>query len=514
MLTSGMNTDTVRELASQIDTTARELRAVDTAIERVIADLARQWDGVDYQRFNGWWRDQHRPSLHRVVDSVEGLARSARNNADDQDWVSAASGASGPSWATAGQSRIDYGRVATAFTVVQAALDPGGLGVRRGDLLSIDKTFRDLNDAERRALFAAMSNAELRTLKEEMQESGPKGGFTSAQQAAFLGMLLPALGSGEAAGREDARRLMGPEWALQRHPIADPVSPSQHPADLTAGLLDSLRGEFDGSDYRSRIAPDEIEIRRLYSGTYIVMLPGVQDGSEGLDAASAGAKAAARDGREPIGAGASALYESWEGRNPTDSARDMHYARQSEMQSDNGSANGTNAYAFAVKEAMRVSGVPDGAEVMFVGHSFGAYTAIELATDPGFNEAMDGGQGNYSVNVTHVVAAGASAAFRLGDLPPGTSGVLLNNADDVAYLGERQLPTNNRSSDGEIVFDGSQYADLAGRVNDGVGHQPSNYGAFVRSVNLDQLSTFNESAFSRYGGSGEAFRVTVKDPYR
>ena len=193
----------------------------------------------------------------------------------------------------------------------------------------------------------------------------------------------------------------------------------------------------------------------------------------------------------------------------------MHYARQSEMQSDNGSANGTNAYAFAVKEAMRVNGIPDGANVMLVGHSFGAYTAVEMATDPGFNEAMErGGQGNYSVNVTHVVAAGASVAFRMDDLPRGTSGVLLNNADDVAYLGEQQLPTNKQSSDREIVFDGSQYPDRAGRVNDGHGHEPSNYGAFVRSVNLDQVTTFNESAFSRYGGSGEAFRVTVKDPYR
>ena len=91
----GMNTDTVRELASQIDSTARELRSIDAAIERVMSDLARQWEGGDFQRFKGWWRDQHRPSLHRLVDSIEGLARSARYNADDQDRASGNVGGSG-----------------------------------------------------------------------------------------------------------------------------------------------------------------------------------------------------------------------------------------------------------------------------------------------------------------------------------------------------------------------------------------------------------------------------------
>ncbi len=86
--THGMNTDTVRELASQIDSTGRELRSIDTSIERVMADLSRQWDGPDYQRFRGWWYDQHRPSLQRLADSIEGLGRSARYNADDQDRAS------------------------------------------------------------------------------------------------------------------------------------------------------------------------------------------------------------------------------------------------------------------------------------------------------------------------------------------------------------------------------------------------------------------------------------------
>lgn len=92
----GMNTDTVRELAAQIDSSARDLRSIDNAIERVMADLGRQWQGGDYVRFKGWWQAQHRPHLQRMVGSVEGLARSARYNADDQDRASRTVGGSAP----------------------------------------------------------------------------------------------------------------------------------------------------------------------------------------------------------------------------------------------------------------------------------------------------------------------------------------------------------------------------------------------------------------------------------
>lgn len=500
----GMNTDVVRRLASEIDSHASDLRAVDTVVQRTMSDLARQWQGGDFERFKGWWETEHRPALHRLVDSIEGLARSARFNADDQDRVSAASGSNGTSSVATRLSTADYGRVAAAHVAVQAALDTGGRGVRRDDLIAVDAAFRELTGEERALLFEKLTSSELEVLKDQMQESGLKGGFTSEQQAFFLGMLLPSLSI------EQARRLMGPYWAWTWDGLPDPVPPAPSPSALTADLLDGLRGQFDPNtgEYVSRISPDEIEIRRLDNGSYIVMLPGVQDLTDGLKqgavAASTGVAGAA--GVPGVAAAAAgAIHNSWEGTNPTDSARDMHYARQSEMQSDNGSANGTNAYAFAVKEAMRVSGVPDGADVMLVGHSFGAYTAVELASDPGFNELKGGGQGNYSVNVTHVVAAGASAAFRMGDLPTGTSGVLLNSVNDAAYRGERLVWSNNDSSPLEVRFQGGL---------DGFGHQPTNYGAFVREANVDLLNEVNASAFDRYGGSGEAFRVTVKDPYR
>ncbi len=502
MHVKGMNVDVVRRLASEIDSHASDLRAVDIVVQRTMSDLARQWQGGDFERFKGWWETEHRPALHRLVDSIEGLARSARFNADDQDRVSAASGSNGTSSVATRLSTADYGQVAAAHVAVQAALETGGRGVRRDDLLSIDEAFRCLSNEERALLFEQLTPSELAVLKDQMQESRAKGGFTSAQQAGFLGMLLPSLSIGE------AQRLMGPYWAWTWDGPRDPVAPARSPVDLTAGLIEVLGEE-------SRISPDEIEIRKLDNGSYIVLLPGVQDLSDGLKQAGVNARIAGGaggvvGGAAGAGVGAAAgaaagVYASWEGRNAMDSARDMHYARQSEMQSDNGSANGTNAYAFAVKEAMRVSGVPDGADVMLVGHSFGAYTAMEMATDTRFNEAYADDHSAYSVNVTHVMAAGASAAFRMDDLADGTAGILLNNSNDKAYLGERVIPTNNATNASEIVFNGG---------TDGHGHQPSNYGAFVRSTHLDELDEFNQSAQAGYGGSGEAFRVTVKDPYR
>ena len=86
--THGMNPAVVREQAGRMDAAARELRAIDGSIEQVIAGLERQWTGPDLVRFKGWWRDQHKQTLHRLVDSIEGLARSARFNADDQDRAS------------------------------------------------------------------------------------------------------------------------------------------------------------------------------------------------------------------------------------------------------------------------------------------------------------------------------------------------------------------------------------------------------------------------------------------
>ena len=84
----GMNADAVREQAAGIDSAATELRTLEAAIERTVAGLGQQWRGADMERFQGWWRDQHKPALTRIVEAIAGLSQSARNNADEQDAAS------------------------------------------------------------------------------------------------------------------------------------------------------------------------------------------------------------------------------------------------------------------------------------------------------------------------------------------------------------------------------------------------------------------------------------------
>lgn len=184
----------------------------------------------------------------------------------------------------------------------------------------------------------------------------------------------------------------------------------------------------------------------------------------------------------------------------------------SESADINLSRNNFNAYAFAVKEAMRSAGIPPGADVALFGHSFGGYTAMELASDPDFNGAIGAGPAGYHVNVTHVLSAGANVGFHLDDLPPTTHAVAMVNEFDAAVGLERGIELNNdvRSDANHTLV---SYRDV-GALRDGWGHQPTAYADFVRSAQNTQLMSFLSDSSSLYGGEGELVRVTVKDPFR
>jgi len=77
-------------------------------------------------RFRGWWLNEHRAHLHRIVDSIEGLARSARYNADDQDRVSSTSpraggGSKGRVW----NSRLGFETERSAGLIVRGGGEDG-----------------------------------------------------------------------------------------------------------------------------------------------------------------------------------------------------------------------------------------------------------------------------------------------------------------------------------------------------------------------------------------------------
>jgi hypothetical protein len=157
------------------------------------------------------------------------------------------------------------------------------------------------------------------------------------------------------------------------------------------------RAFADTGDAR-QLRPDEFGLVRLDNGRYVVVLPGVVD----LSAFSLG----------------------WDPHHR--SVRDLDRAAFGSSRST-GSAG--NPYARAVWDGLVTAGVPIGSEVMVVGHSYGADTALDLAAERGFN-------GPDGFRVTHVVAAGYHSVPQLAHVPEGTHVLVLQNRQDVPVIVE------------------------------------------------------------------------------
>lgn len=148
----------------------------------------------------------------------------------------------------------------------------------------------------------------------------------------------------------------------------------------------------------SQIQNDEFEVIRHDNGRYTVVLPGVID----------------------------LRHPHWGLDTGSRSVRDVD---QFALPSSHDASVASNRYAQMVREHILAT-VPRGAEVMLVGHSYGADTAVDLAADPVFNNPDSG------VRVTHVVAAAYFNQPQLGSVPAHTQVLVLQNANDAAVIGE------------------------------------------------------------------------------
>ncbi len=155
----------------------------------------------------------------------------------------------------------------------------------------------------------------------------------------------------------------------------------------------ALVGALDLTANGAVVDPDEFALVQLENGKYIIVLPGVTD-----------------------------LSNPRLGLNPHN--RTVRDVDQHALPSSTSIGMDDNLYAQMVAEAMRRHGVPPGSEVMIVGHSFGADTALDLAADPRFN-----GPGAYTV--THVAAAAYHSGPQLRHVPAGTEVLVLQNNQDV-----------------------------------------------------------------------------------
>lgn len=268
------------------------------------------------------------------------------------------------------------------------------------------------------------------------------------------------------------------------------------PDDGRETVVAALEALADGD----RIAADEIEIRALDNGRFVVVLPGVTDLSEGMHELLDGLRRYSVSG---IGSGAWDAAAVWLDDDRSTVRRTRHAAA-----AILGGPSSENPYAAAVIAALARAGVPAGAEAMIVGHSYGAYTAMDLAADRSFNAAFGGGApSGYHVNVTHVVAAGAETDWRFADLPSGTGVLTLNNRWDALYQAE-DLVHGNRSAvhDGQLekVFWGGR---------EGWGHGELNYSHWVEeATDHEDMAAWLAGAGALYAGGGVRVSAKVRDP--
>jgi hypothetical protein len=258
-----------------------------------------------------------------------------------------------------------------------------------------------------------------------------------------------------------------------------------------------------------RVRPDEFELVQLSDGRYLVVLPGVTDLSN-PDPGLSDVNRTVRD-------------------------LDQHAVR-----SWTSTSVADNRYAQMVWAGLVDAGVPPGSEVVIVGHSFGADTALDLAADPGFN----GGPHGY--RVSHVVAAGYDSVPQLADVPESTSVLVLQNHRDAAVLAEAagraapidaarrtaeiawaasmsaiELVTGDRDAAGErlegaltltpgIEVDGRQVVAVFEGGGEGAGHHPDHYIEFLAtSVDEPVLDFLADLAAGQRAGVGAAVAVTV-----
>jgi len=200
------------------------------------------------------------------------------------------------------------------------------------------------------------------------------------------------------------------------------------------------------------------------------------------------------------------------------SARDLDMAA---VPSSRSSRLDDNRYGQMVVEALAVNGVPDGATLMLVGHSFGADTALDLAADPAFGE-------RYAVS--RVVATGYHSQPQLAAANADTDILVVQNRHDLVIkttvlmptessgiLGcnlppaESEQPTPSTAGHHIVVFSGDWRQ---------LGHDVATYQAVFNSRDRDHMGDADRTRGDRVGqfllradadGFGSAGTMTAID---
>ncbi len=80
----GMDADAVEQTARELDNKAQELRQLMHTVDNKINHLSSIWDGQDVKQFQSEWTGQHKRLIDNAATAIEGLSKTAKNNAQKQ----------------------------------------------------------------------------------------------------------------------------------------------------------------------------------------------------------------------------------------------------------------------------------------------------------------------------------------------------------------------------------------------------------------------------------------------
>lgn len=84
-ITHGMNVESVRGIAKQLDGQAHVVDQVIGAVDKLISQTQSDWVGKDSQQFQQLWHGQYKGQLQKLKQELSDLAVKARSSARSQE---------------------------------------------------------------------------------------------------------------------------------------------------------------------------------------------------------------------------------------------------------------------------------------------------------------------------------------------------------------------------------------------------------------------------------------------
>ncbi|MFC7374848.1 MULTISPECIES: WXG100 family type VII secretion target [unclassified Brachybacterium] len=387
----GMDTEQVRSHADRLRHVSGDVQGLRERLDAVIRSTA--WEGPDAEDFRGRWDDLAATHLSTLCDDLTTLGDRALGEADEQDVVSDRDGPeSGPAETPGSIPDAVAADMVHGYLEDDSSWLPDWLeGPAEGALSDVARLASDAIgwgvDGGIDLLETGLGGLGVNTdgIAQFQRDANHAGGIledwaTGERVPTYAELVSAGLVTTGSAGVGVYEAVTGNDTAfLDDRPggivegvetSTEPVASPQDLGDLVIGN-DALRMSHDGGALESgQIGIQEVRSADGGDPSYIVQVPPTE------------------------GAGLGEVPEAYGGQgNSRDWGSNLRLV-----------AGQHPAAMDDVRAAMEEAGVPDGSNVMFVGHSQGGIVASHLAADPPFNSSS-GESGTY--NVTHSFSVGS-----------------------------------------------------------------------------------------------------------